>query len=522
MVKAAIKVRWWGQALVAGTVFILALWVFIPAANAGYVPFNPGSNYLEAFPNYKVAAIMVTFSDNPAKPAQDSSTQPWTKQYVNGVLFSNTYSVAAYYTEVSGGEVSVSGSVFDNNGAWYTVPRPATVNGDCDWSSYFGDAVAAADADIDFTQYNSIMVFSPQKTCAAEGLATYYAVPEAGSRLYGIIDINGRMGSTPHHELAHLMGLGHANSWQCDAPGIVTGTNCRNVEYGDRYNIMGATGSRTLLLTAQQLENYGWLPAADVVTVSTSNDYTIRAYQSRGTLPRVLKIPQARDSSGNVTSWYYLEYRQPIGFDKVTINYSPTVQQLGVPNGVLVHMGNSTGDRFSSTLLDMTPGSMPGGRDIFEPALPLGYSYSDPAAGVSFGVLSRDANKMTIRVKFNPKSLCILYTPAVSVKELTGTGRPGQELRYEVTVRNRSVLCGKQNYELRTLAGLKGWTVTVDKQKTSVLSIVSGQTRTYDVRVTSPKNSKYQKYALTLEARWTQQPSYKTAVVLRPVIARAK
>ncbi|MFA6588454.1 MAG: hypothetical protein WCT08_05290 [Patescibacteria group bacterium] len=482
---------------------------------AGYVP-STYSGYVDAFPNYKVAAILVTFSDNPAKPNQDSSTLTWTKQYVDGALFSNTYSMAAYFNEVSNGEVSVSGQVFDNNGAWYTIERPATINGDCDWNAYFNSVVAAADADIDYTQYNAIMVFSPQKTCASEGLASDVIVPEAGNKLYGAIDINGRMGSTPHHELGHLMGLSHANSWQCNSPGVMYGTNCRNVEYADRYNIMGATGSRTLLLTAQQLENYGWLPAWAVTNVTTDGDYTIQAYELHGATPKVLKIPLGHDTNGNVNSWYYLEYRQPIGFDNVSIKYIPSFQDLGVANGILVHAGNAQGSYFSSTLLDMTPGSLVGGRDIFDPALPLGYSYSDAVAGVSFGVLSRTSTAMTIRVKFSAASLCQPKAPTYTIKTIKGSGKPGQELRYDLTVKNNSELCGKQSLELRTLKIPANWKVTIDKQKKKTISVTSGQTQKFVVRLTSPKKSKYQKYSISLEARLIKKPTNKKTILLQP------
>lgn len=488
---------------------------FFSTSLAGYVPTGPDSNYLDAYPNYEIAVILVTFPDNPPKTRIEGTNDPWTKAYIDGVLFSNQNSMSAFFADASNGEVSVTGNVFDNNGDWYTIDMPETIEGTCDWQSYFNDAVAAADADIDYTQYNSIMVLSPQKTCGAEGLAASVDVPEADNVMYGAIDINGNMGSNPHHELGHLMGFGHANSWQCNAPGIMTGTNCRNVEYADRYNIMGATGSRMLELSAPQKENHGWLKPAEITAVSTDGDYVIQTYELTGDVPKVLKIPQARDASGTVTSWYYLEYRQPIGFDYMAPRI-PTIQELGVPNGVLVHVGSPVGDYYSSTILDMTPGSLPGGRDIFDPALPLGYGYSDPVAGVSFGVLSRTSTAMTIRVKFSAASLCEPKAPTVSIKTIKGSGKPGQELRYDLTVKNNSVLCGKQSLELRTLKTPTGWKVTIDKQKKKTVSVVSGQTQKFVVRPTSPKKSKYQKYSINLEARLAKKPSYKKTILLQP------
>jgi hypothetical protein len=512
----------WLKCLRVGVfVAILPSFLFSAQVRAGYVPAPASYNYQEAFPNYKVAVILVTFTDNPTKPKIYGSKNPWTKNFVDGELFSNKNSMASYFTDVSNGEVSVTGDVFDNNGAWYVIDTPTTeADGDCDWTSYFGDAIAAADADIDYTKYNTIMVLSRQKLCGAEGLATHAPVPEAGNKRYGIVDINGNMGSNPHHELAHLMGLAHANSWQCDPPAVINGTNCKNVEYADHYNIMGATGSRSLLLTAQQLENYGWLPPADVITVTQAKDYTIYPYELSGVKPKVLKIPQARDASGEVTSWYYLEYRQSIGFDNVT-GYVPTMQQLGVPNGVLVHMGNSTGDRFSSTILDMTPGSLKGGMDIYDPALPLGSSYSDSVAGVSFGVLARNASAMAIRVRFSGQSLCEWKAPTVTKKNVKDTGRPGQELRFDLTVKNNATLCSKQAIELRSIKAPAGWTVTVDKLKNKkTASIVPGQTQKFVVRVVPPKKAKYQKNSVTIETRIVSKPALKQSTILKVAVKK--
>jgi M6 family metalloprotease-like protein len=470
-----------------------------------------------AYPNYKVAALLVTYPDNPTKPTRDDHAGVWTRDYLDQVLFTNAKSMAAYFAAESAGRVSVTGQVFDNGGQWYQVSRPVERNGRCDWTPYFRDVFAAADADVDFSQFNSVMIFTPTIDCASGGTATSGYVPET-NQWYGVTVMNSSLNTYPHHELGHLMRLGHANSWQCDPPGILTGTNCKEYEYGDRYGIMGAS-SRMLSLPAPQREFLGWFSAGEEVEVASDGDYTIQNYETTSLVPKVLKIPKARDAAGNVTEWYYLEYRQPIGFDYV-VN-TPTIHELGVPNGILVRMGFADASRNAiSTLLDMTPGSTPSGLDIFKPALQLGSSYSDPVAGVSFGMLSRTAKATTIRVRFSAASLCQRNAPTATIKVMKGIAKPGQEFRYDVTVKNPSILCGSLPMEFRPLKVPSGWSVTIDKQKKKTVNIVSGQTQKFVVRVTAPKKAKYQKYYITLEARQAKQPTLKRAVVVKPVVKR--
>ncbi|MFH0829295.1 MAG: NEW3 domain-containing protein [Candidatus Kerfeldbacteria bacterium] len=470
-----------------------------------------------AYPNYKIAALMVTFSDNPAKPIADDRSGPWTKQYLNGVLFANSNSMAAYYAEESEGAVSVSGDVYDNGASWYTINRPTADGDSCNWNTFFSDVLAAADADVDFRSYNTIMVFTPQYACDSGGLATTIPnVPDTGGKAYRAAVINGILNTYPHHELGHIIGFGHANSWQCDPPGVLTGTNCRAVEYADRYGIMGSS-SRMLLLPAPLKERMGWLRPSEITTAAVDGEYVINTYELANAGPKVLKIPQERDTAGNITGWYYLEYRQPVGFDNVP--NTPTLQELGVPNGALVHLGPA-GDDLTTTLLDMTPGSRESAHDIFEPALQVGSSCLDPVADVSFGVVSRTASSMTIRVKFGTTSLCQWKAPAVTVKALKSRAKPGQELQYKLTVKNGATLCGKQALELRTTKKPSGWTVTISKQKKKTFDLLPNESKTYVVRITSPKSAKYQKYSVNIEARFVERTILKKTVTLKPSIIR--
>lgn len=473
---------------------------------------------VDAFPNYKIATILVSFPDNPAKPTADDNSGPWTKEYLERVLFTNGDSMAAYFASESVGALSVTGDVYDNHGSWYTVARPVASGDSCDWQTFLADAAAAADADIAYRDYNTIMMFTPMFDCATGGYATTMrSVPDTGGQSYRVAVMNASLNTYPHHELGHIIGFGHANSWQCDPPGILTGTNCRIVEYGDRYGIMGAS-SRMALLPASLKERMGWLKASEVTSVDADGDYAIQRYEDAGIGPKVLKIPQARDAAGNVVGWYYLEYRQPVGYDSIS-GFSPTVQELGIPNGALVRLG-PVGDDMTTTLLDMTPGSRAEGLDIFEPTLQLGSSYSDAAANVSFGVLARNSTIMTVRVRFSAKSLCEWKAPTISMKGVKSRGKPKQELKYELTVKNNATLCGKQAVELRTMKKPTGWTVTIDKLKKKTIQLEPGKTQKIVVRIKSSRTAKPMRYAVNVEARMVAKIAMKKTTTLKPTILR--
>jgi M6 family metalloprotease-like protein len=495
---------------------ILAIGIFVITHSASAYTLNPRTGALEGGPNYKVAALMVTFTDHPDKPLISQTAGPWTKSYLNGYLFTNADSMAAYYADASDGRISVSGDVYDNNGQWYSVTRPVLDRDTCNWNTYFPAIIAAADADIDFSQYDTIMIFTPQVACSTGGFAGSVRVPDAGNLLYRMADVDGYLGSVPHHELGHIIGMAHANSWTCDAPGVLTGTNCQLEEYGDRFDVMGVS-SRMLQPSAPHKEALGWLAASEITTVTASGDYTIANYEAAGTAAKVLKIPQARDLFGNVTNWYYLEYRQPVGFDYML--RKPTIEELGVPYGVLVHVGSGVPGYITTTLLDMTPGSLPG-QDEFDPALPLGSSYSDATAGVSFGVLSRTSNDMTIRVSLDPATLCRWAAPTVTAKALKSSGRPGQELKYEVVVKNNATLCGRQKFDLKATKKPKGWTVTIGQAVKKTTTLLPGQSVKYYIRIKSPRNAKYNKYPVQITVTPQQNQALKKIKPLKPVLKR--
>ena len=467
------------------------------------------SESVVAYPDYRIAVLLATFPDNPEKPSS------WSKSTINAALFTNDNSMAAFYAQSSDGKVSVTGTVFDNNGSWYTIPRPSSKNETCDWDPFFADAVAAADADIDFSVFNTIFVLAPQLSCSTGGHTWSVAVPDAQGNVYRTVEVDGAFSFMPHHELGHLIGMDHANSWECEG-GTLTGKNCTSVEYGDRYSVMGVGNPRMLEPAAPHKENLGWLTDAEISTVSQDGDYTISYYEDRQATAKVLKIPKKVESGGTVSEWYYLEYRRATGYDNIT-DMVPTAETLGVTKGALVHSGSSEGRYITTTLLDMTPGSLPG-RDIFDPALPTGYSFTDTNAGVSFGILRRSDASMTIRVLFGGASLCERRSPKIAVKQKNRSVKRGETTAYEVTVTNRSTLCGKQTIEMRKTLAPNAWKVSISKKKSTAVLFAPDEKKKFIVRVMPVKTALLQTRTIRIQARLKYAQQRQTTATLKTTV----
>jgi len=64
--------------------------------------------------------------------------------------------------------------------------------------------------------------------------------------------------------------------------------------------------------------------------VQTNGTYAIDPYESAGTNPKALKVLKSTDPTTGSKTWYYIEYRQAIGFD----NFLST--NSNVLNGVVI------------------------------------------------------------------------------------------------------------------------------------------------------------------------------------------
>lgn len=175
------------------------------------------------------------------------------------------------------------------------------------------------------------------------------------------------------HEFGHNYGIGHAHFWQTN-DGSVVGSGTL-IEYGDIFDIMGSGAAPEAHFHQQAKAALNWLEPARWADANTSGSgtYRLHRFDHAGTTGPLRGLRAVKDPSATPSQvgYYWVGYR------------------AGIPdNAFLPHGAYVLWERPGSnnaSLLDLTPGSAAGRADA---ALPLGFTYSDPAAGVHFTPLA--------------------------------------------------------------------------------------------------------------------------------------
>jgi hypothetical protein len=134
-----------------------------------------------------------------------------------------------------------------------------------------------------------------------------------------------------------------------------------------------------------------------VPVVRSDGTYAIAAYETApGSLPKALRIPKGTDPTTGLPVYYFLEYRQPLGWDAFLAAWS----RSNITSGVIVRIGTE-GVPNSSYVLDMTPGSDTSySYDWRDSALAFGGSYEDAESGVTVNAQSGDGTQAWVAVSF--------------------------------------------------------------------------------------------------------------------------
>jgi hypothetical protein len=323
---------------------------------------------------HRVLVMLVNFEDVPLEPYSRAQAQSVVFGTTNDFIKENSYQQTWLIGDVAG---------------WYTIPLAST---QCDLFAIASHAKSAASAaGFDLAAYQHYVYAFPRGSCTGLGVGTVGGSP---SEAWIIDDLDLKVLS---HELGHNLGLHHAHALDCGT--AVLGTNCTVFEYGDRIDTMGNVAAGHY--NAFHKDLLGWLDSgtAPVVTeVQADGVYTLEPLELAGTGRAALTILKSVDPTTAEKTWYYVEYRRPVGFD----GFLST--NLNVLNGVIVHTGSpSNGD--SSDQLDMTPGSgLQSWSDWSDPALEVGVTFHDPDAGVTITPLSVSATAAEVSVTFGAAS----------------------------------------------------------------------------------------------------------------------
>lgn len=221
-------------------------------------------------------------------------------------------SISPYYAANSYNKISVPTDVF----GWYTLPIDQ-VCVDIFGSGIYDRAIAAANADVDFTKYSHLYVIAPFG-CSLAGLSTLgkidVSTPDGVVTMSESQANNGLRFSLIAHELGHGFGLGHANSFGCGSvtfPGkndVGNDTGCTLYPYGDRYDIMGLGGNQYSHSNALHKDYAGWFDTTTEQDIKASGNYVLEPIESSpsGNL-KAFKIQRTE------TDYVYVEYRYYAG-----------------------------------------------------------------------------------------------------------------------------------------------------------------------------------------------------------------
>jgi hypothetical protein len=420
----------------------------------------------------KTAVILINFSDNVA--------QPKTKADAHQMVFST---VSDFFWENSYQKTFLSGDTF----GWFTLPMVTTCDTDV-IANKANEAAAAAGASIGAYQ-QFIYLFPYNPACGWSGTLRYGPNGEGRTFINDTFTLQNIA-----HEMGHVFGLIHSDALDCGATTL--GSNCTIGGYGDQADTMGNRGAH---YNAYQKEKLGWLNAAGmppITTVTASGRYSISTYETTASGAKALKVLKSTDSTTGFKTWYYVEYRQPIGVDSV-------LNAVGnLTRGVLVRTGtNATNLSSTSHLLDMTPGSgSTNAADVKDGALEIGRSHVDSDAGVTISLVSADANGAVIDVSLtggSPAPTCSRSAPAVSLAAASSSANAGGTLSYTLSLTNQdSSACTTTTFSLaKSLPS--GWNGTL---AAGSLSLSPGATGTTTLSVTSSTSATAGSYAVGVGA----------------------
>ena len=410
----------------------------------------------------KTLVIIVKFQDKPTAVYQAPAQ-------IQSIMFNtnNTGAVTNFYNEGSYKQTSLVGDVSGP----FVIPIDSTT---CDYVgvSNYGKAAAQA-AGYNVASYSRLVYAFPGAACGWWGLGTVGGTP-SHAWINGAFD-----NAVSTHELGHNFGLWHSHALECGSAVLCGITNPGSyIEYGDSLDVMGYAAPPRHF-NAVQKQFLGWLgygSSPPATTVLSDGTYTIEPYETVGTKPKALMIKTP------LGDWYSVEFRQNIGFD--------TFLSTNVLNGVVIHYwaaAQSSNSPNSVYLLDMTPAT----GSWFDPALTIGQSFTDSAAGITIKTISVSPTGATVAVTLGGPN-CVRRAPAFTISPLSSSGYSGQSVTYSYTITNNDLNCTQSAYTL-TPTLPSSW--KQDIMPSFLLS--SGQTQSGQFTITSALDAPAAAYTMT-------------------------
>lgn len=314
---------------------------------------------------------------------QNGFTLSYDNNFAYEQTFSNVHGIKAFFSEASNGNFILTGNVY----GIYSVKLPDG----CDMTKFIEDVknMALKKDQIDLNSYDYVMYITPANNKCVSRESVALSIPGKESILSTAnFDI-----STIVHELGHSMGAYHARSLDCkDESGkqVPISQNCQIIEYGDGYDIMGGYNLRHFNVFFKQL--FGWVSDSQIKTVTRSGVYTIEPLENPGSKIIAIKILKRKNYynylGNNVDQDYYVEYRQPFGFD----DFDPKSPEV---NGVLVRLAP---DKVFPSTTELVKMGAPNELYNNSPLQP-GQVFKDSEANIELKIVSLSKRNTEVYVK---------------------------------------------------------------------------------------------------------------------------
>jgi len=375
-----------------------------------------------------------------------------TPSQIQNIMFSDPtgHSIDALFRETSFGNVGFSGQVVGPFAINYSTASA------CDITSWANAADAAATASgVNISSYPRRLYVMPSTEMSVCGMQGAGQVGGSPSRAW-VLDYT--VSDVYAHELGHNLNMAHAST-----PASV---------YGDVSDDMAASGYPLRHFNAPHMEQMGWMPAANIRTVTASGTYTVAALElspTQAPAPQILKI--LKPDTGD---FYYLSYRAPLGLDSGLLT--------GYFNRVHVHKyaGNFIAyDTYRLALLDDAS------------------VFSDATNGITVTQVSHAGDRATVQVQISGGGTptCQRATPVLALSPSSQSGAAGSTRSYTVALTNRdNSYCSASSFSLANVAP-SGWTGTLSP---STLSVAPGAAGSATLALTSPATATAATYSATV------------------------
>ena len=186
-----------------------------------------------------------------------------------------------------------------------------------------------AGKDVDLTKYDRVIVFSSVSGRSTVGKQKF-TTPDGEA--YFSIAYNGDYANYPlSHELGHSFGTYHTGFLTCDMRNTRANDCQTSMAAAGPFDPMG-TGVGTGHYTAAHKDLIGWFSPQQAIVAKNSGIYRLEPLETNSNGPKTIKVPLGDNL------YYYLEYRQPVGFDSSANSEIPSYIEKHMYDGVLLYV----------------------------------------------------------------------------------------------------------------------------------------------------------------------------------------